>query len=174
VLAVLLLGGTGVRTDLVPGHPSLYYTLTLPVSRFALIWSRFAIALAATVALFAGLLAAALVALLMTGQAASVGEIVKSSLLIGLFAVALQTVVGLLIPMWDDRLGPWAFVIVFVVVILSVGAYFNEDTEAWPWLAPLMAFIASPPAPWNVLGGAVLIVALSLSIAALMVRKKDF
>lgn len=182
LFAGLFLGGTGIRTDTIePGHPSLYYTLTLPVSRFALIWTRSAIALAATLALFAAMLVAVLIALLTTGLGVPPGEMAKASLLIGLLAVPLQAVVGLLAPMWDDRLRPLALALALSVVAFSVIAYLNYDPGdlPWlvlglPWLAPAMAFIGSPPDPWHALGAAVLIVALSLSISTLIARRRDF
>ena len=177
LFAGLLLGGTGIRTGgLEPGHPSLYYTLTLPASRFGLIWTRFAVAAAAAAALLAAMLTAGAVALLVTGQDVPVGVLAASGIRAGLLAVALQAVVGLLLPLWDARLGPLAFVAVVVAGLVSAGNVFNDNTAAWTygWTPAALAFIAGRPVSWGVAGVLALMVAASLSLAALSARRKDF
>lgn len=173
----LLLGGTGVRTGVFePGHPSLYYTLTLPASRFALIWTRLALACAATAALFTVMLVVNGLALRLTGHGVSPGAMAASSFLAGLLAVAMQAALGLLLPLWDERLAPWAIAAVVVAVVLSVGNVANDNTAAWSygWAPTAITFIAGPPASWSgAVGALALIVAASLSIAAFITRRKD-
>lgn len=173
----LILGGTGVRTGFAPGHPSLHYTLTLPASRLALLWTRLAAGGAATVALLAVMLIVNGVGLLVTGHGVPPGTMAGSSFLAGLLAVAIQAVVGLLLPLWDERLKQWAIVAVVTAVILSVGNVVNDNTAAlsYGWAPAAIAFLGSPPATWSVAVPVLaVIVAASLFLAGRVVRSKDF
>jgi hypothetical protein len=177
LFAGLLLGGTGIRADdLERGRPSLYYTLTLPVSRFAWIGTRMAVAYAATVALFTGMLVVQSVALLVIDQPVSLGTMAASSALAGLLALAMQAVLGLLLPLWDERLGLIASVAVFVAAVMSISAGFNDNIDAWSygWTPAALTFMAGQPVQWSAVWVLALIVAASVSLAALIARRKDF
>ncbi len=170
----LLLWGSGVRTA---GHPSLYYTLTLPAARFTLIWTRFAVGAAATAALFAALLAAGAAALLVAGRGAPLGAMATTSVLAGLLAVSLQAVL-LLLSLWDtERLGAPTLtsgVVVGSFVGWSLGKVISDNTEPYDLTPAVLSVIASQTAPWNIAGVLVLIVAASLCLAAVTARRRDF
>jgi hypothetical protein len=99
-----------------------------------------------------------------------------SSALAGLLAVAIQAVLGLLLPLWDERLGPIASVAVFVAAVMSISAGFNDNTDAWSyeWAPAALTFIAGQPVQWSAVWGLTLIVAGALPMAALIARRKDF
>lgn len=174
----LFLGGTGLRTNsFPPGHPSLYYTLTLPASRFALICTRLVVACAATAALFAAMLVVNGLALLVTGHGVPLGAMAASSFLAGLIAVTIQAVLGLLLPLWDERLAQWAIAVGFVAIAFSVTNVANDNTATWSydWIPAAITFIASPPATWSgAVGALALIIVASVSVASLIARRKDF
>lgn len=173
----LLFGGTGVRASfMAPGHPSLYYALTLPASRLALIWTQQVIAFAAAVGLLAAMLTLNCLALLATGQSVPLGAMAAASCLAALVALALQAVLGLLIPLGSERLGPMAVAAVLGAVIISVGHVNNDNTDAWTygWTPTVTGFISSQPVPWRGVWTLALIVAASTSIATLIARRRDF
>ena len=176
VLLGLLLWGTGVRTGIMaPGHPSLYYTLTLPAARFTLIWTRFAVAAAATAVLFAALLTAGVVALLVTGRGVPLGAMAASAGLAVLVAVALQAVMLLLL-LWNEQLAPIVFTAGFLAFMWSLGNVVNDNTTAltYRWALAARSVLAGDAAPWSVAGVLVLIVAASLCLAAVTARRRDF
>ena len=85
VIVGIFLAGTGIRTNgFQPGHRSMYYTLTLPISRFGLIWTRFASACAAVYVLFAAMLVLDCAVLLVMRQPVPLGPMAMSSFLAGL------------------------------------------------------------------------------------------
>ncbi len=172
VLFLLLLWGTGVRTG---GHPSLYYTLTLPAARFTLIWTRFAVAAAAIAVLFAALLTAGVVALLVTGRGVPLGAMAASAVLAVLVAVALQAVM-LLLSLWNEQLAPIVFIAGFFAFMWSLGNVVNDNTTAltYRWALAARSVLAGDAAPWSVAGVLVLIVAASLCLAAVTARRQDF
>jgi hypothetical protein len=99
VMVGIFLAGTGIRTNgFQPGHLSMYYTLTLPISRFELMWTRFVSACAAVYVLFAGMLVVDCAILLMMRQPVPFGRMALSSFLAGLFAVAAMAVFQVLVP----------------------------------------------------------------------------
>ena len=172
----LALAGTGVRTGSpLPGHPSLYYTLTLPAARFALIWTRLAVAAAATASLFAALLTADAVALLVTGQGVPLGAMAASAVLAVLVAVALQAVI-LLLSLWNEQLAPIVLIAGFLAFMWSLGNVVNDNTTAltYRWALAARSVLAGDAAPWSVAGILVLIVAASLCLAAVTARRQDF
>ena len=178
--AVLLLGlllwGTGVRTGIsAPGHPSLYYTLTLPAARFTLIWTRLAVAAAAIAVLFAALLTAGVVALLVTGRGVPLGAMAASAVLAVLVAVALQAVM-LLLSLWNEQLAPIVFTAGFFAFMWSLGNVVNDNTTAltYRWALAARSVLAGDAPPWSVAGVLVLIVAASLCLAAVTARRQDF
>ena len=171
LLASLVLWGTGVRTGIVAAdHPSLYYTLTLPAARFTLIWTRFVVGAAATAALFAALLTAVAAALLLAGRGASLGAMALTSVLAGLLAVALQAV-GILASLWDvDRPGGLASR-TYLVLGVVVGVFIAANTKIE---VALESVFVNQTAPWSIAGVLVVIVAASLSLAAVTARRRDF
>ncbi|MCY4510830.1 MAG: hypothetical protein OXG35_28285 [Acidobacteria bacterium] len=176
------LGATGVRTGMTghpslafwaagvwtgaPGPPSLYYTLTLPAARFTLIWTRFVVGAAATVALFTALLAAGTAPLLATGRSAPLGAMAATSVVAGLLAVALQAV-NVLLSLWNERLDGTVFVAGFVVLVTAASYGWTSTTLA-------VMVMADEAAPWSVARIPVLIVAASLCLAAITARRHDF
>ena len=170
----LLLWGSGVR-NMAPGHPSLYYTLTLPAARFTLIWTRFAVAAAAIAVLFAALLTAGVVALLVTGRGVPLGAMAASAVLAVLVAVALQAVM-LLLSLWNEQLAPIVFIAGFFAFMWSLGNVVNDNTTAltYRWALAARSVLAGDAAPWSVAGVLVLIVAASLCLAAVTARRQDF
>src|SRR6185437_11333611 len=88
IIVGIFLAGTGVRTNgFQPGHPSMYYTLTLPISRFELIWTRFASACVAVYVLYAATLVADCAILLVMRQQVPLGPMAVSGFLAGLLVV---------------------------------------------------------------------------------------
>jgi hypothetical protein len=155
-----LLGGTGIRTNLVPGAGSIYYTLTLPVSRFDLMWTRFAAACAGVFVVLAAMLVFDSATLVVMGRSAPLGPMAASSLLAGLLAVPVMAVFTLLIPLWEVK----AFFPVFMMAMVAMFQFWT----------PAARFVASPTIPWNGIGQLLLIVGAAVSIAAVVAEKKDF
>ncbi|MGH9648657.1 MAG: hypothetical protein ACRD4E_17780, partial [Bryobacteraceae bacterium] len=113
----VFLGGTGILTNgFVPGHPSAYYTLTLPVSRFDLIWTRFACACAAAYALLAAMLVFDCGVLLIMGQPIPLGAMLLSTLLAGLLAMTIIAVF-VSINLWKEKAGGIAYVAMVALVV---------------------------------------------------------
>ena len=165
-----LLGGTGVRTIFATAsrHPSLYYTLTLPASRFTLIWTRFVVGAAATAALFAALLAAGTATLLATGRGVPLGAMAATSVVAGLFTVALQAVFSVLLSLWSERLSTTVYFAGFATFLMAVPA------DSWMPTTLAVMVLAGEAAPWSVAWILVLIVAASLCLAAVTARRHDF
>jgi hypothetical protein len=162
VVVGILLGGTGIRTNgFQPGHPSMYYTLTLPVSRFGLIWTRFASACAAVYALLATMLAIDCAVLLIMGRTVPLGPMVVSSFLAGLLVVTVLAVFGLLIPLWNEQVSGLVFV-------AAMGAAMK-----WAW-TPITGFIGSQAIPWQAIGTIFLVTGAALSASAMVARRQDF
>ena len=153
--------GTGVRTNaLQPNHPSFQYTLALPVSRFDLILTRLAVACAALVALFAVMLVANTLALLLMGRATPFGAMATSSALAALLVVAVMTsfsVIGLV----DENQFGWAYPVAFIAALY------------WAWPATT-AFIGSPDVPWTGVATLALVIGIALVASVTLAYKKDF
>ena len=168
VLAVsLVLGGTGVRTGMASRHPSQYYTLTLPAARFTLIWTRFVVGAAPTAALFTVLLAAGTAALLATGRSVPLGAMAATSVVAGLLAVALQAI-NVLLALWNEWLAYWACPAGVVALFMATSEY------GWTPRTLSDMVLSGEAAPWGVAWILVLIVAASLSVAAVTARRQDF
>src|SRR4029079_18579440 len=69
VLAGIVFGGTGIRSGFEIAHRSVAFTLTLPVSRFMLSWTRLCTAAAIAFVLVFGVLIAVVAALWSAGHA---------------------------------------------------------------------------------------------------------
>ena len=157
----IFLGGTGIRTNgFQPGHPSMYYTLTLPISRFELIWTRFASACAAVYALFAAMLALNCAVLLVMGQPVPLGPMAVSSFLAGLLVVPAMAVFGVLVSLWKEQLGG-----LYVLAIVAAIQW------AWP---TLLRFAGSQGIPWLSIGTILLVTGAALSAAAILARRQEF
>jgi hypothetical protein len=155
------LWGTGIRTNnLQPGHASLYYTLTLPISRFGLIWTRFLTSCTATFLLFAAMLFFDCTVLLLMGRPVPLGPMAASSFLAGLLVLPALAVFGLL-SLLDEKHAGWVL----------VAAVYAEIRWAW---TPATGFIAGEVSPWNTIATIFLIVAATLLIARVVAHKKDF
>jgi len=162
VIVGIFLGGTGIRTSgFQPGHRSMYYTLMLPVSRFGLIWTRFASACAAVYALLATMLAIDCATLLIMGRTVPLGPMAVSSFLAGLLVVAVLAVFGLLLPLWNEQVSALVFV-------AAIGAAMK-----WAWV-PITGFTGSQDIPWLTIGAIFLVTGAALSAAAMLARNQDF
>jgi hypothetical protein len=106
VLAGLVFGGTGIRSGLESAPRSVYYTLTLPVSRFMLSWTRLCAAAAIAFALVFGVFIAVVVALWSADHAVPLRALAASMLLGLAAAVTTQAVVGLVLPLVTERFSP--------------------------------------------------------------------
>ncbi len=165
VFGSLMLAGTGVRTIAASRHPSLHYTLTLPAARFTLLWTRFVVGAGSTAMLFAALLTAGATGMLATGRGVALGAMAATSIVAGLLAVALQAV-AVLLTLRNERLAPWVFNAGVVTLLIAAPPF-----EPTPLAAMVMAGEA---ALWRVAWVLVLIVAASMCLAAVTVRRHDF
>jgi hypothetical protein len=157
----LFVHGTGIRTnDLMPGHPSLSYTLTLPVHRTRLIWTRFALACASATLLQASMLGANVSTLLLLGHAVPLGGMALTSALATLLLSAVVAVWGL-VNLWDDRLPQW----------ILAGAVLGLVFGGWP---PLTDLLSSTAVPWTAVAAMGLLIGASLALTTLVARIRDF
>lgn len=158
----LFLGGTGIRTNgFQAAHLSMYYTLTLPISRFELIWTRFASACAAVYVLFAAMLVVNCAILILMHQPVPLGPMAVSSLLAGLLVVPVMAVFGVLVPLWKEQVSGLLFV-------LAIGAAVHW---AWP---TILRFAGSLDIPWLSIAAILLITGAALSAAAILARRQEF
>jgi hypothetical protein len=171
VVAGLVFGGTGIRSGLEIAHRSVYYTLTLPVSRFTLAWTRLGTAAAIAFALLFGVFIAIVVALWSTGRDVPLGAL-GASMLLGLAAaVSIQALVGLVLPLVTERFSPALLSLIPVLVILSIVRTLDDRSTGW---AHVVRFLEFQPARWDVVGGLLISIACSLVTAAVLVRVRDF
>jgi hypothetical protein len=171
VLAGLVFGGTGIRSGLEIAHRSVYYTLTLPVSRFTLAWTRLGTAAAIALALVFGVFIAAVVALWSTGRDVPLGSLAASMLLGLAVAVSIQALVGLVLPLVTERFGPALLSMMPVVVILSIARTLEDRSTGW---AHVVRFLEFQPERWDLIGALLLVIVCSLVTAAVLVRVRDF
>ncbi|MBZ5634122.1 MAG: hypothetical protein LAO55_13460 [Acidobacteriia bacterium] len=161
VIVGIFLAGTGIRTNgFQPGHKSMYYTLTLPISRFELVWTRFASACAALYILFAAMLVVDCAFLLVMRQPVPLGPMAVSSFLAGLFVAPVMAVFGVLVALWKEQ---WSG-LVFVAI---------AATTQWAW-PTLLRFTGSQDIPWLWIGAIFLITGAALSTAAILARRQEF
>jgi hypothetical protein len=162
VMVGIFLAGTGIRTNgFQPGHLSRYYTLTLPISRFELIWTRFASACAAAYVLFAAMLVVDCAVLLVMGLPVPFGPMAASSFLAGLLVVAVMAVFGVLVPLWKEQVSALLFV-------LAISAAVH-----WGWPS-ILRFAGSLDIPWLSIGALLLFTGGALSTAAILARRQEF
>jgi hypothetical protein len=162
IIVGIFLAGTGIRTNgFQPGHGSMYYTLTLPISRFELLWTRFASACAAVYLLFAAMLVWDCAVLLVMRQPVPLGPMAASSFLAGLLVIGVMAVFGVLVPLWKEQVSG----VLFVVAITAAIQW------AWP---TVLRFISSLNIPWLAIGAILLITSAALSAAAVLARHEEF
>jgi hypothetical protein len=171
VLAGLVFGGTGIRSGPEIAHRSVYYTLTLPVSRFMLSWTRLCTAAAIAFAVVFGVFVAVVAALWSAGHAVPLRPL-AASMLIGFAAAATtQAVVGLVLPLVTERFSPALLSLMPVGVILAIVRTFDDASTGW---AHVVRFLEFQPERWDVMGVLLLVIACSLMTAAMLVRVRDF
>lgn len=157
----LFLHGTGIRTnDLQPGHRSLYYTLTLPVPRSVLVWTRFAVACASATVLQALMLGINAATLTLVGSLVPFGAMAAASTVATLLMLTVVAAIGLM-NLWDDRIGLLGFPVAFIVVML-VG-----------WRGAV-GLIASVPVPWSSVATMGVAIGTMLALTMLLARTRDF
>jgi hypothetical protein len=171
VLAGLVFGGTGIRSGLEIAHRSVYYTLTLPVSRFMLSWTRLCAAAAIAFALVFGVFIAVVAALWLAGHGVPFRALAASMLLGLAAAVTTQAVVGLLLPLVMERFSPAVMSLIPVGVILAIGRTLDDESTGW---VHVVRFLEFQPERWDLIGTMLLAIVSSLVTAAVLVRVRDF
>jgi len=157
----LFLHGTGVRTnDLLPGHPSLLYTLTLPVPRSRLVLTRFAVACVSGALLQGLLLVVDTVATALLGHSVPVGAMATASLLATVLLLAVVAVIGV-VNLWDDRLAQW--VVLMAIIGLALGGFVRTT-----------GLIGSAVVPWTAVGVTGAVAVASVALTTLIARTREF
>lgn len=120
VSVCLFVWGTGIRTSsLTPAHPSLYYTLSLPVPRTSLVVSRFAAACLAVIALFGAMLACDSLALLALGARPPLAAMASASAHAALLCIAIVGVLGV-VSLLNDMAAGWAYSFALLALVLGI------------------------------------------------------
>ena len=171
VLAGLVFGGTGIRSGFEIAHRSVYYTFTLPVSRFMLSWTRLCTAAAIAFALVFGVFIAVVATLWSGGHAVPLRPLAASMLLALAAAAAIQATLGLVLPLVTERFSPAVLSLIPVVVFLSILRTLDDRSTGW---AHVVRFLEFQPERWDLIGALLLVVAGSLLTAAVLVRVRDF
>ena len=171
VVAGLVFGGTGIRSGLEVAHRSVYYTLTLPVSRFMLSWTRLCTAAAIAFALVFGVFIAVVVAIWSTGRDVPLGSLAASMLLGLAAAVSIQALTGLLLPLVTERFSPALLSLAPVGVILSISRTLDGESTGW---IHVVRFLEFQPARWDIVGLLLLFLLSTLMVAAVLVRVREF
>jgi hypothetical protein len=170
VIAGVVFGGTGIRSGLESAPRSVYYTLTLPVSRFTLGWTRLCTAAAIAFALVFGVFIAVVATLWSAGHAVPLRAL-AASMLLGLAAAATtQALVGVL-PLVTERLSPALLSLVPVVVFLAILRTLDDDSTGWAHVVRILEF---QPERWDLIGVLLLVVVCSLATATVLARVRDF
>jgi hypothetical protein len=153
--------GTGVRTSsLQPNHPSVQFTLCLPVSRVRLIMTRLAAACAALAALFTVMFVSNSFALALMGRTPALGAMAVSSALAALLVVAIMTSISVIGLVNENHFG-WLYPV----------AFFAAVSWAWPLTT---AFVGGPEVPWTGIATLALVIAAALSASVVFAYKRDF
>jgi hypothetical protein len=171
VLAGLVFGGTGIRSGHEIAHRSVYYTLTLPVSRFMLSWTRLCAASAIALVLVFGVFVAVIAALWLAGHAVPFRALTASMLLAFAAAAAAQALVGLVLPLVTERFSPAVLSLIPCGVILAIVRTADDRSTGW---AHVVRFLEFQPERWDLIGALLLVIACSLGTAAVLVRVRDF
>jgi len=171
LIAGLVFGGTGIRPGPEAAPRSVYFTLTLPVSRLTLASTRLVVAGALAVTLVLGVLTAVVVALWSGGQHIPFESMAASTVLGLSLAVGIQTVSGLLLPLITVRFSPVILSLSAAGAILAIGQTLNDSSAGW---SHVVRFLEFQPAQWDVLGLLLVVIAASLAAATVLVRIKEF
>lgn len=171
VLAGLVFGGTGIRSGPEIAHRSVYFTLTLPVSRFMLTWTRLCAAAAIAFVVVFGVFVAVVAAVWSAGGAVPLRPLAASMLLGFAAAAATQALVGLVLPLVTERFSPALLSLIPVVVFLSVLRTLDDGSTGWVHVVRLLEF---QPERWDLIGALLLVIACSVGAAAVLVRVRDF
>ncbi len=171
VLAGLVFGGTGIRSGHEIAHRSVYYTLTLPVSRFMLSWTRLCTAAAIAFVLVFGVSITVVAALWSAGHAIPLRALAASMLLGVAAAATTQAVVGLVLPLVTERFSPALMSVIPVAVFLAILRSFDDSSTGW---AHVVRFLEFQPERWDLIAALLLVTACSLVTAAGLVRLRDF
>jgi hypothetical protein len=160
-LLPLFLHGTGIRTnDLRPGHPSLSYTLTLPVARSRLVWTRFVVACVSAILLQALVLGVNAATLTLLDYPMPFGAMAAASTLATLLLLTVVAAIGLM-NIWDDRAVGYAVPLLFIGLALA----------GWQRSTGL---IGSATVPWTAVASLGLLLGASLAVTTLVARFRDF
>lgn len=171
VLAGVVFGGTGIRSGFEIAHRSVYYTLTLPVSRFMLSWTRLCTAAAIAFALVLGVFLAVTATLWSAGHAIPLRALAASMLLGFAAATTTQALVGLVLPLVTERFSPALVSLIPAGVILAIVRTLDDRLTGW---AHVVRFLEFQPERWDLIGALLLITVGSLVTAAVLVRVRDF
>jgi hypothetical protein len=171
VLAGLVFGGTGIRSGFEIAHRSVYYTLTLPVSRFMLSWTRLCAAAAIAFALVLGIFVTVVVTLWSAGHAVPFRALAASMLLGLAAAVTTQALVGLVLPLVTERFSPALLSLIPGGVLLAIVRTLDDRSTGW---AHVVRFLEFQPERWDLIGALLLVIGCSLATAAVLVRVRDF
>jgi hypothetical protein len=172
LVCTLLLGGTGLGALSFTGCAASSFTLTLPIPRVVWILTRVALGFVATVFLMGAVLAADVAAF--GGGSASFAAMARTSVITGLVAMSLQVLVGLVLPIWKDWLGPVAMTVVFSVFVILASDALN-DIEPPLWLqAPIRALSTTPPDLWLTLAALAVIIGSAVALAVVIAGRRDF
>lgn len=171
VIGGLVFGGTGLRSGFEIAHRSTYYTLTLPVSRFMLSWTRLCAAAAIAFALVFGVFVAVVATLWSAGHAVPLRALAASMLLGFAAAAAIQAVAGLVLPLVTERFSPGLLSLIPAGVVLAIVRTIEDGSTGW---AHVVRFLEFQPERWDALGGLLLVILCSLVTAAVLVRVRDF
>jgi hypothetical protein len=171
VLAGVVFGGTGIRSGLESAPRSVYYALTLPVSRFMLSWTRLCAAAAIAFVLVLGVFIAAVAALWSAGHAVPFRALAASMFLAFALAATTQALVGLVLPLVTERFSPALLSLIPVGVILAVVRTADDSSTGW---AHVVRFLEFQPQRWDVIGALLLVIVCSLATAAVLLRVRDF
>jgi hypothetical protein len=171
VLAGLVFGNTGLQSGFEIAHRSVYYTLTLPVSRFMLTWTRLCTGAALAFASVLGVFVAVVATLWSAGHAVPLRALVVSMLLGCAAAATAQALVGLVLPLVTQRFSPALLSLIPAGVLLAIVRTLDDRSTGW---AHVVRFLEFQPERWDLIGTLLLVIVGSLATAAVLVRVKDF
>jgi hypothetical protein len=159
-VAALALAGNGVSTLMLSPHASVTYTLTLPVSRTRLIWTRLVAGLGVAVA--AGALACAVGAaiLIARGHSVPLVPVAQSFALAVALVATLLTVLGALVTSTPH----WLAMLAFLAVFLST-------------MVPISYTVAAPArgaVPWGPLAACLVIIPLAIAFTVYRVSAQEY
>lgn len=171
VIAGLVFGGTGIRSGHEIAHRSVYYTLTLPVSRFTLSWTRLGAAAAIAFVLVFGVFIAVVAALWSTGHAVPLRALAASMFVAFAAATTTQAMIGLVMPLVTERFSPGLLSLIPAGVIVAIFRTVDDRSTGW---VRVVRFLEFQPERWDLIGALLLVIVWSLMTAAVLVRVRDF